>query len=135
MIKLNNYQNNNYIYLKELQVTTSVIENIIQNSDYTNINNDTDIFNNINTNVSTQSNTIQNYIIKSSPGQAYKLNLKKYHLKQISKYSEFYGRNVRVYPNSYYETSYDKIFKPFEYKNTEKQKTILNPRSKNYLFK
>ena len=139
MVKLNNYQENNYVYLNDLIKITlgnPIIQPSIEIPNYNKISNgianneQTTIFNNINNNNDNKnisnSNKL-NYIQKSSPGLAYKLNLKKYHLKQIAKYPEFYGRNVRVYPNSYYETSYDKMYKPFENKNTERQKIILNP--------
>jgi len=140
MVKLNNYQENNYVYLHDLIKITlgnPTIQPSIEIPNYNGIANDeqTTIFNNINiNNVEKISNSSKlNYIQKSSPGQAYKLNLKKYHLKQIAKYPEFYGRNVRVYPNSYYEISYDKMYKPFEYRNTERQKIILNPDNPEYV--
>ena len=68
-----------------------------------------------------------NYINKSSPGLAYEYNLKQFHLKQINEYHDFYGKRVKVYPNSYYETSYNKIYKPFVNTNTDINKIILNP--------
>ena len=91
--KLNNYQNNNYIYLNI---------NIPEfNDNYININ----VVNNNNSNKISYSN-------RSSPLLAYNRNLKNYYLNKIYKYDTFYGKKIEKYPSSYYSTSYSKFIKP-----------------------
>ena len=72
-----------------------------------------------NTNKTLEFNKVQkinkphcNYINRSSPMLAYIENKKNYYKSQIQNYPAFYGNRVSKYPQSYYKTTYSRIFKP-----------------------
>jgi hypothetical protein len=88
--KLNNHQQNNYIYLNNKDIKLE--------KKYKNMT------------PSIKQNTL--YLNKSSPLLAYNQNLKNYHINQINNYSKYYGDQINKYPSSYYSTSYTKFFKP-----------------------
>jgi len=50
--------------------------------------------------------------IQSNSQLAYNINLKKYYLYVINKNKKIENRKFGPYRNQYFETSYDRIFKP-----------------------
>lgn len=132
--KLDDIQNNNTVYIHYLNYelekiysknTKKIYKQILTNDENTQDNdNNIEQENKINIpdnniNKTLEFNKVQktnipkcNYINRSSPMLAYIENKKNYYKSQIQNYPSFYGNRVSKYPQSYYRTTYNKIFKP-----------------------